>query len=231
MNAKAAELGLGDTHFVNPHGLYHEEHYTTAYDLAIIAAKALEDPVLREIVSTKRTVIPQGVTSENPSGSSERYLYNHNKMLHLYDGAIGVKTGFTKKTGRCLVSAAERDGLTLVAVTLNASSDWNDHTAMLDYGYSLYERVTLFRVGEFTCAYGISGGKEEQVTLSNSKEITLTLPKNRQRVKCTVSSHQRFELAPVNQGEVLASLTVFAAGKSASSPLIAAHGVEERKKK
>ena len=231
MNKTAAELGLENTNFVNPHGLYHEEHYTTAYDLAIIAARALEDPVLREIVSTKRAVIPQGVTPENPNGSAERYLYNHNKMLHLYEGAIGVKTGFTKKTGRCLVSAAERDGLTLVAVTLNASSDWNDHTAMLDYGYSLYERVTLFRAGEFTCVYGISGGKEEQVTLSNSKEITLTLPRNRQKVKCSVSSHQRFEFAPVNQGEILATVTVSSSGKSASSPLIAAHGVEARKKK
>lgn len=231
MNARASKLGLEDTHFVNPHGLYHEEHYTTAYDLAIIAAEALRVSSLREIMSAKRAVIPQGITPENPEGSTERYLYNHNKMLHLYDGAIGVKTGFTKKTGRCLVSAAQRDGLTLVAVTLNASDDWNDHRAMLDHGYSLYERVTLFGIGEFTHSYGVSGGNEEYVTLSNSHPITLTLPKSKRRVQCTVSAYQHFEFAPIAQGEILASLTVFAGGKIATSPLIAAHSVESRKKK
>ena len=226
MNAKARELGLRDSNFVNPHGLYDENHYTTAYDLAVIAAEALREPTLREIVSTKKATIPQGATPDNAEGEATRYLYNHNKMLHLYDGAIGVKTGFTKKTGRCLVSAAERDGLTLVAVTLNASDDWHDHSAMLDYGYSLYERVTLFDIGEFTFPYAISGGKEGYVTLSNSSPITLTLPKERQRAECSVLSNQHFEFAPVRQGEILATLKVTASQKSASSPLIATHSVE-----
>lgn len=230
MNEKAVALGLSDSNFVNPHGLYDDNHYTTAYDLAMISRAALGEPILRQIVATKKATIPQGVTPDNTEGEAERYLYNHNKMLHLYEGAVGVKTGFTKKTGRCLVSAAERDGLTLVAVTLNASDDWNDHSAMLDYGYSLYERVTLFDVGEFTCQYAVSGGKEGYVTLSNSNPIILTLPKERQRAECAVLSNQHFELAPIEQGEILATLRVSATQKSASSPLIAAHSVEAKTK-
>ena len=230
MNKKARELGLSDSNFVNPHGLYDESHYTTAYDLAIIASEAMREPTLREIASTKKATIPQGITPDNTEGEAQRYLYNHNKMLHLYEGAIGVKTGFTKKTGRCLVSAAERDGLTLIAVTLNASDDWHDHSAMLDYGYSLYERVTLFDIGEFTCPYAISGGNEGYVTLSNASPIILTLPKERQRAECSVLSNQHFEFAPIEQGEILATLRVTASKKNASSPLIATHAVEAKTK-
>ena len=231
MNERAYELGLRDTHFVNPHGLNHEEHYTTARELARITAEALRYPSLRRIVATPKTTIPQGITPDSPEGAAERYLYNHNKMLRLYEGAIGVKTGFTKATGRCLVSAAERDGLTLIAVTLNASDDWNDHSAMLDYGYSLYERVTLFGVGEFTCSYPVTGGREQYVTLANSQPITLTLKKNRAKTECAVYSPQRFEFAPVTEGALIATLHVSVGDAVATSPLIAAHGVEARKKK
>ena len=231
MNRKAEALGLCDTHFVNPHGLYDDAHYTTAYELAVISAAALENPAVREIVATKKVTIPQGVTQECPEGETLRYLQNHNKLLSLYDGAIGVKTGFTKRTGRCLVSAAERDGLTLIAVTLNAPDDWNDHRAMLNYGYSLYERVTLFGVGEFTHSYGVAGGVEQYVTLTNSQPITLTLPKSAGNARCTVSSPQRFEFAPLKAGEVLATLTVTVGNKTATSPLITAFGVERAKKK
>ena len=129
MNLFAKELGLSDTHFINPHGLYHEDHYTTAFELALITAAALRNTTVKEIVSTYKTDIPLGNEKKG------RLLVNHNKLLKLYEGAIGVKTGFTKKTGRCLVSAAERDGLTLIAVTLNAPDDWNDHIKMLDHGF------------------------------------------------------------------------------------------------
>ena len=132
-NEKAYSLGLRDTSFKNPHGLYDEEHYTTAYDLAILTAEALKNPTIAKICATKRATIPLGITKESPTGDGLRYLKNHNKLLSTYEGAIGVKTGFTKKSGRCLVSAAERNGLTLIAVTLNAPDDWRDHSAMLDY--------------------------------------------------------------------------------------------------
>ena len=126
MNAKAAELGLMDTHFDNPNGLPSDTHYTTAHELAKITAAALKDPVFRQIVSTKSCTV------------SGHALSNHNRLLSMYDGAIGVKTGYTRAAGRCLVSAAERNGRTIIAVTLNDPNDWNDHMEMLDAGFAQY---------------------------------------------------------------------------------------------
>ena len=140
MNEKAAALGLRDTHFENPHGLDAEGHYTTARDLAALSCAALSVPQFREIVSTVRRTIGEG--------ESARTLVNHNRMLTAYDGAIGVKTGYTKKSGRCLVSAAERGGVTLVAVTIDDGDDWRDHAAMLDYGFAGLESVVLCEAGE-----------------------------------------------------------------------------------
>ena len=131
MNRIAEQIGLEHTHFVNPHGLDHPEHYSTASDLALLVSAAFEDVVFREIVSTRRYSIPA------PDGG-RRVLLNHNKLLTRYPDCVGVKTGFTKKSGRCLVSAAERDGILLIFVTLNDPNDWNDHAALLDYGFSLY---------------------------------------------------------------------------------------------
>ena len=101
MNEKAASLGLRNTHFVNPHGLDDPDHYTSARDLAVIARAALEVPLIRKAVSTQKITIPHNAED------GVRLLVNHNKLLRTYDGAIGVKTGFTKRSGRCLVSAAE----------------------------------------------------------------------------------------------------------------------------
>lgn len=195
MNLRAASLGLTDTHFENPHGLDAKDHYTTAYDLALITAQALADPLLREIMSTRRALIPlcdmqspEAATPTNdpslPTGT--RVLLNHNKMLRYYDGAIGGKTGYTQKSGRCLVSAAERDGLTLIAVTLNAPDDWNDHTQLLDHGFSRYSRVTLCDIGEYQPLLPISGGKEQYVLLTNTDAAAVTLPSDHGKITCRV---------------------------------------------
>ena len=114
MNRRATSLGLCNTHFANPHGLDAEAHYTTAYELALIAREALQDSLLKTIVSTRKTTIP------HQSTDGVRLLVNHNKMLRQYDGCIGLKTGYTQKSGRCLVSAAERDGVTMIAVTIDS---------------------------------------------------------------------------------------------------------------
>ena len=222
MNQRAKELGLKNTHFVNPHGLSHKEHYTTAYDLAMLSAAALENKTVARIAAMQTATIPQGVTSEVPGGATTRYLVNHNKMLRTYDGALGLKTGFTKATGRCLVSAAERDGLKLIAVTLDAPDDWRDHTAMLDYGFLTYERVTLCPAGAFSYQYPVTGGAEDYVTLVNTQPLILTMPRTREKESYAVSSHQRFEFAPIRRGDTMATLTVTVGKRSASSPLAAA---------
>lgn len=133
MNETADKIGAKNTHFTNPNGLPDDEHYSTCSDMARITAYAMQNPDFCEIVCTKSYRI------EGEGKAYPRVLVNHNKLLNAYEGCIGVKTGFTKAAGRCLVSAAERDGMTLICVTLNAPNDWNDHRSMFDYGFSNYK--------------------------------------------------------------------------------------------
>ncbi len=144
MNKKAAELGLKNTHFVTPSGLDADGHFTSAYDLALLSSFALENEYFKQVAATKSITLNYG--------GSSHYLSNHNKMLKIYDGAIGVKTGYTSKAGRCLVSAAERDGIMIIAVTLNDGDDWNDHKRMLDYGFEKSKSVLT----DYSCPTSIS---------------------------------------------------------------------------
>ncbi len=146
MNEKAARLGLTQTHFANPHGLDDEENYSTARDLARLTRAALQDPTFRAVVSTKSVT------------AAGRTLTNHNKLLWQYPGAIGVKTGYTRTAGRILVSAAERDGRQLIAVTIHDPNDWADHAALLDYGFSHFEVRTLVRAGGIVGQVPVIGG-------------------------------------------------------------------------
>lgn len=132
MNEKAAKLGLKNTHFTNPHGLHNPDHYTSAYDLAVIACKGICNPVFREICSTKRIRI---------SGDSEesiRDLYNKNKILSLYNGGNGIKTGFTKNAGRCLIASSIRDNMQVVAVVLNRGDMFGECMQLMDYAHAEY---------------------------------------------------------------------------------------------
>ena len=226
MNEKAAALGLVDTHFVNPHGLDHDEHYTTAYELARIARAALEDPVFREICSTERKTIPLN------GSEGTRVLINHNKLLNSYGGCIGVKTGFTKKTGRCLVSAAERGGVTLIAVTLNAPDDWRDHTAMLDYGFGLYEAVVLGGEGFFSAPLWTVSGTHEYVMAESRDVLTAILRRDHGAITCVVEL-PRFEFAPIESGQAVGRLVFREEHRDGrrevlgTVPLYAAYGVKE----
>lgn len=222
MNERAEAMGLQHTHFTNPHGLYDENHYTTARDLAVIASAVLQVPLLREIVGTYRcTISLHGVPDQ-------RLLINHNKLLRTYEGALGMKTGFTKKTGRTLVSAAERDGLTLIAVTLNAPDDWRDHVAMLDFGFDSYEKFTFAAAHAFTYSMPVSDGNRSTVLLSNSEPLTLTLPKQREALTWTVTGTAHFLCGSVTAGQSVGTVTVTCEGTSVSSPLIAMHTVSSQ---
>ena len=223
MNAVVSDMGLDDTHLTNPHGLYDEDHYTTAYDLAIITREAMKNELLSKIFATYKATIP--FCGED----NKRLVVNHNKMLRDYDGAIGVKTGFTKKTGRCLVSAAKREGLTLICVTLNAPDDWRDHTAMLNYGYERYCKRVFFDVSEYSYDMPLTGGEKDSVTLTNSQPIALTVSKDNTNATLTVTSAWHFAYAPARKGEQYATLTVSCEGKSASVPLTAAESVNTQK--
>lgn len=129
MNLKAEQLGCSGTHFVNPSGLFDENHYTTAGDLAIIAAEAMEREDFREIVGAQKWA----------SEETDRSFVNKNKTVFNYEGGNGVKIGFTKKSGRTLVASAERDGTELIAVVLRDGNWFNDAYALMDYGFEIME--------------------------------------------------------------------------------------------
>ncbi len=189
MNDKAKELGLSNTHFENPNGLDGETHHTTAQELAELTAATLKNSDFREIVGTWSTK------------RAGRMMTNHNKMLKLYDGAIGVKTGFTKKCGRCLVSAASRNGRTLIAVTLNDPDDWKDHAEMLDAAFAQYESVTLHESGAVVGEVPVEGGTEQKASLCADRTIEVWLaPEEREQIETTYRG-RRFVYAPAVQGD------------------------------
>lgn len=216
MNEKAAELGLSNTHFVTPSGLDADGHYTTARDLASLTAYAMKNALFREIVSCRSKTLEFG----NPP--YKRTLYNSNKMLSRYDGAIGVKTGFTDNARRCLVSAARRDGVTLIAVTLNASDDWNDHTRMLNYGFS---RVSAYPL-ETGCASTVPVAGTGKSVGVYANETTLALkPDQRTKLERRVLL-PKMVYGEVNEGDELGSLEFFLDGRQVKSvPLYAAESV------
>ncbi len=153
MNDKARSLGMTQTHFVNPNGLDAENHYSTARDLAILASYAMENPIFSKTVSTKTITIGQ------------RSLRNHNKLLWRYPGADGVKTGFTRAAGRILVSSATKNRRRLVAVTINAPDDWNDHARLLDDGFSKYNLQRIVTMGDCVGYRELVGGNAERVSV------------------------------------------------------------------
>ena len=153
MNDKARQLGMIDSHFSNPNGLDAPDHYSTARDLAILASYAMENPIFYKTVSARNVTV------------GERHLRNHNKLLWLYEGADGVKTGYTRAAGRILVSSATRDGRRLIAVTINAPDDWNDHMAMLNQGFSGFEQKRIVSTGEIIGFAEIAGGFSGSVQL------------------------------------------------------------------
>lgn len=224
MNDKANELGLKDTHFENPHGLDSPEHYTTARELAIITAEALKNDAFRQIVSTQKMTLP---LANQPD---RRLVVNHNRLLRTYDGCIGVKTGFTKKTGRCLVSAAEREGVTLIAVTLNAPNDWNDHKKMLDYGFSRLKRVEIS--GDGICGYVPTvGSTVDQLFYGAVGSTSVVLDNDADSLRVVIEL-LRFYFAPVKTGDIIGRAVFYDGNKEvASLPIEALSDAPKRKEK
>lgn len=188
MNERAAQLGLKDTHFDNPSGLDGETHYTTAYELAKLAAAALQNETFAKVVATKSYT------------AGTRTMVNHNKLLKLYQGAVGVKTGFTKTAGRCLVSAAVRDGRTIVAVTLNDGNDWNDHAKMLDKGFAGIHTEQWTEAGQAAAMIPVQTGTKHAVNAVYEESLSGALLENEEaEVKL---SYMPFLYAPVKKGAV-----------------------------
>ncbi|MEG1687539.1 MAG: D-alanyl-D-alanine carboxypeptidase family protein [Angelakisella sp.] len=219
MNQRAAELGLRNSHFVTPSGLDDKEHYSTAADLATLTAAALQNPLFAQMCAAKKLTLYFG----NPP--FDRTLYNHNRLLSLYPYAIGVKTGFTKSSGRCLVSAARKDGVTLVAVTLRCGDDWRVHQALYEHYFpTVTLRVLSPPAGMLL---PVVGGVARQVTLvqSGNPITAVEVSGTPLRVKSEVFA-PNFVYAPIKKGDILGKIVYYIDDTLyAEAPLYAQEGI------
>ncbi len=214
MNDKAHKLGLTQTHFENPNGLDSPGHYSTARDMAKLAAYAMENPIFAKTVSTKT------VTAGN------RTLRNHNKLLWSLQGADGVKTGFTKAAGRILVSSATRQGRRLIAVTMNAPNDWQDHTTLLENGFSNYHIRRIVDKGDCLGTVQVAGGDLGYVQLIADGDFSYALTED--ETPDVVINGTGFVYAPVVQGQSAGMAYICIDGNTVGKiPLVFGETVEQ----
>lgn len=213
MNDKAHRLGLDNTHFVNPNGLDTPNHYSTARDLALLAAHAMENPVFAKTVSTKTVSI------------GNRVLQNHNRLLWLLEGADGVKTGFTKAAGRILVSSCSRNGRRLIAVTLNDGNDWKDHQQLLEHGFLDFSITRIVQKGECVGTVDVLSGEVQRIELIAANDFFYALAPQEQPE--LILPDPGFVYAPVVCGQSAGFAHVCLEGKNVGKvPLVYGQTVE-----
>ncbi len=207
MNARANEIGAKNTYFVTPNGLHNDAHYTTARDLGLITREAMKNARFAELVST------QYYNALSEEGAKNRSLKNNNRILFQFDGGNGVKTGFTKLAGRCLVSAAKRGGMQLIAVVLNCGGMFPESMALLDYGFSAAAMRPLVKKGETIARIPVEGGAEKSLELRASRDIMVPLltgeaSRVERRLECPNVLN-----TPVKKGTTIATLSYTLEGK------------------
>ncbi|MBR3988063.1 MAG: D-alanyl-D-alanine carboxypeptidase [Clostridia bacterium] len=215
MNARAERIGMKNTNFVTPSGLDDDNHYSTAFDMALLMAEAIKNEDFCKISASKEEkiefVYPEGKISTYP---------NHNRLLSIYKYSTGGKTGYTRAAGRCLVSSAEKDGVTLIAVTLNASDDWNDHKALYEYGFSLYTQIEPENNRIFNIR--VSGGEEDFLTASADEDTPFSVPANRINDIEKKIYLPSFVFAPVSESDIVGKITYTLDGKELKTTYIKA---------
>ena len=202
MNKKAREIGAMNTNFMNPHGLHHDQHYTTAYDLALISAYAMKNSTFREIASTKYYKMPW------EGQPWDRVVMNKNALLWDYEGANGIKTGYTMASRRCLASAALRNDMQLVAVVLDCQPWFEDSAAILNYGFSNYEMKKLFSTKEVVGQIPIKDGFEKNVELVLQDDISIPLAEGEMDHLNITLQHPEILKAPIIAGTRVGSIDI-----------------------
>ena len=193
MNEKAKELGMTRSSFQNPSGLNAPEHYSTARDMARLAAACLENEIVAKICRTKQITM------------GGRTFVNHNRLLSVYNGCIGMKTGYTQRAGRTLVSAAEREGQRLVAVTLDDPNDWKDHAALLDYGFGTYSLQLCCKAGEPLFMLPVDGSLVRSLPVAAAETFSYPV-KAGEEIRSEITCAQRLS-APVEAGQRVGKMT------------------------
>lgn len=207
MNKRAKEIGMKNTHFVTPSGLDDDDHYSTAYDLALLMAEALKNDEFRKLTCEKSDT----VNFIKPKDKVVTYS-NHNRLLSMYGYCIGGKTGYTMAAGRCLVTAAQKDGLTLVSVTLNDRNDWNDHVALYNYGFERYMMKCLDDTDYFVDVDTV-GGKYDTTAVSSDDVTDVVLSADDfDKVERRVYM-DNFLYAPISDGDTVGKVVYTLDGK------------------
>lgn len=196
MNLRARDLGLKDTNFVNPHGLHDDNHYTSCYDLAMITRAAMYNPTFKKIVSTKEIKC------------GERVFVNKNKMLRSYEGSNGVKTGFTTRAGRCLVSSAERGGIGMVSVVLNCPDMWERSKSLLTMGFNRYENVEFLKAGELG-EKGKLAGSGDEIRLEAKNSVVRMVKKADKEKFSTKLTFYKALIPPLKKGEEVGEFQLY----------------------
>ena len=222
MNARAAELGCENTHFVTPNGLHDEAHYTAARDLAAISAAAMELSEFAAIVNTEYY--------ETTSGDRVRTLKNKNKTLWQYDGGCGVKTGYTKAAGKCLVFSAKRGDTLLIGVLLKARDMWKSAFELLDYGFALVKTERLLVSGQRVATASVSGGVKKELAAAVKDDILYPIRRDgSDEIALAVKLLDAIE-APVAARTVIGSITLYVNGEDvATTALTAAESIAKRR--
>ena len=203
MEVEAIKCGAYNSSFANPHGLDEDEHYTTAYDLALLTAKALENDVFKEIVTTK------SIRIKGSSEGSYRYLKNKNKLLNTLDGCIGVKTGYTGKAGRCLVSACERNGLRTVCVVLNCGPMFEESFELLNQAQANYDMVELLPEYKIIRKVIVETGRDEFVKVFTKKGFSYPLTKDeKERIEIRYNLPNSLK-APVYKDKIVGEIEIY----------------------
>lgn len=220
MNKRAGEIGAKNTNFTNPHGLHDENHYTTAYDLALITREALKNPVFKEIVRTKFWVADR---------NSYNYFLNKNEILDTYEGGDGVKTGYTVKSGRCLVASATRGNMQLIAVTLNDYDWFNTTKKLLDECFDLYKPYVLFDKGQTITKIKVLKGKNKEIPLNSFKNCTVPLAEGEKEKLLTVIDIPDVLYAPIEKGQSVGKMTTYLNGRIVNTThLVAGKSIEKQ---
>lgn len=207
MNERAASLGLENTHFVNTSGLQDENHYSSAYDLAMIAREALKNDVFREIAGTRT------YQAEREGVDSYKYFYNKNKTVFQYEGATGVKIGYTEAAGRCLVASAKRNGTELIAVVLNDHDWFEDAYRLLDYGFGNFETVRIAEGEVPLTSAAVMEGDSPSVRIGAAEDITCVRREGEHSDISIVYDIPDAVKAPVDRWEAAGKMDIYSGGE------------------
>ncbi len=212
MNQRARELGLSNTHFLNAHGLEAPGHYSSAYDLALITKEALSHPVFIEVTESKRAVIPWASRADE-----DRILLNQNRLLSRYEGAVGVKTGYTKQAGNCVVGAAQRGDMLLIAVSMNSPTVYDDLIQMLDFGFANYQVITLGAKEDILGEVKVLKGEATSIKAKAVNNISIAVTEEEALYLTYLVNLEPTVTAPVKFGEKLGVCTIYLKGEEIGS--------------